>query len=367
MILLNPGPVNLHKDVKEALRNAPDMCHRSSIFENLLLETKNKILKLCNADNNKYDVIILSGSGTLGVQAMIDSFWIFHSESSVIVNGEYSCRMFYRLNYVTNENIKKIIQSKQFYLDKNSFNDIKNLQYENVFLVHHDTSTGVLNNIDKICKILKNNECRVFIDCTSSFGSEIIDFKKLDIDAISFSSNKCIESIPGCAIVVYKKELLEKGRQKLVDIDSLYSYSNLNLYKNNKIPFTPNTTSIYVLNKALELLINETINKRNIRYKKLNEYIRKEMINIGFKAVIPQKYNSSSLTSFYIPKNVDYKEYEKFMEKNDIIIYASNFKENIPLYKIAKNQFRIANMGQITENHINKFLHITKQYMGSKL
>ena len=74
-LLLNPGPTNTIKEVKDAQTTWSDVCHRTDEFLYLLNETKRKLLKRFDsqASFDDWNVTIMGGSGTIALESLISS------------------------------------------------------------------------------------------------------------------------------------------------------------------------------------------------------------------------------------------------------------------------------------------------------
>jgi aspartate aminotransferase-like enzyme len=70
MILLNPGPVNLSDRVRQALLR-PDLCHREAEFSALQQAIRAKLLAIYDLDPGRWAAVLLSGSGTAAIEAML--------------------------------------------------------------------------------------------------------------------------------------------------------------------------------------------------------------------------------------------------------------------------------------------------------
>src|SRR5687768_2581573 len=92
MILLNPGPVTLSERVRKALLK-PDLCHREPEFFDLQDSIRAKLLQVYGLDPARYAAVLLSGSGTVAVEAMIASLAPSDGELLVIENGAYGERI----------------------------------------------------------------------------------------------------------------------------------------------------------------------------------------------------------------------------------------------------------------------------------
>ena len=89
-VLLNPGPVNVSSRVQQALLRG-DLCHREEEFADLLVANRSKLLQAFAPEG--YTAVVLSGSGTLAVEAMVSSAVAEGKKLLVINNGVYGDRM----------------------------------------------------------------------------------------------------------------------------------------------------------------------------------------------------------------------------------------------------------------------------------
>jgi 2-aminoethylphosphonate-pyruvate transaminase len=323
MILLNPGPVNLCPSVREAATKL-DLCHRQEEFIDILLDVKRRLLKISN--KNSANISILHGSGALAVESAIHS--LVRGKILIIDNGYYCCRIRDSLLQLSKyQNIQVTSLSCGFGLapDMNKLSELLKQKFDWVTVVHHETSTGLLNPLTDICNIAELYDTKVFVDAVSSFGIHSTDTRS---NIICFNSNKCLESLPGAAIIIWDKFL------KCHDTNEYMKLSN---YIDDKIPYTPNTNAIIALQEALNCYDNEN---RPERYKTICKHIR-QVGSKYYKLFLNNNY-SDVLTSFSFSGNYD-------------LLYAKAKANGFILYpgKMC-GYFRVANINPIlTKSHID--------------
>ena len=90
-----------------------------------------------------------------------------------------------------------------------------------VFVVHCETTSGVLNPIAEIAKVVAAVGRRLLIDSMSAFGALPLDAREIPFDAVAASSNKCIEGVPGVGFVICRRDALEaaKGNAHSLSLD----------------------------------------------------------------------------------------------------------------------------------------------------
>ena len=89
--LLNPGPVTLTERVRAALQR-PDLCHREEEFAALQRDVRGRIERVYEGAED-YVAVMLTGSGTAAVEAMVGSLVPRDGHALVVANGVYGDRM----------------------------------------------------------------------------------------------------------------------------------------------------------------------------------------------------------------------------------------------------------------------------------
>ena len=280
-LLFTPGPVNVAQNVREAICKQ-DICHREIDFDYLLQSIENKLLALFEIKNKeKYRAVVITGSGTAANESMLSSV-VAEKNILILSNGEFGERL---------HDISKIHNKNTFLLDFNwgeelSLNKIKAfLQMQKIdviAMVHHETSSGMLNPLEKIGKLAKSHGAIFIVDCVSSAGAEVINLEKCNIAFCSSSSSKAIGSYPGLSFVVGETQEFEK--LKNLPIKSMY----LNLYKFYEfiktVSQTPNTPAVhlfYALDQALSNILNEGIQNRYANLRDKAKKLRQGMLEPG--------------------------------------------------------------------------------------
>ena len=354
-VLLNPGPVNVTDQVRKALL-LPDLCHREKEFSNLMEAIRKKLLKAFDIEK-EYTSALVSGSGTAALEMAVSSSLSPGRSMLVIQNGVYGERI---------SKICKVYQFRQRAIQLNwgeppSLENIEkelkqNPDIEVVALVHHETTTGLLNPLEEVGKLVHRYEKVFLVDCISSLAGDAIDFSSCPIDIAVGTANKCLQGFPGVSFILFK----EKELKRLRKIPERTLYFNLAAYHKAQeaggILFTPAIPAYYALDVALDELIEETVPNRIKRYAKAAHFLRTGFREIGLDFLIPENWQSNCLTSLRLPKNLSYEKLHTELKTNGFIIYAGQGN-------LSKNIFRVANMGDITQKEIERFLKTLKSIL----
>jgi 2-aminoethylphosphonate-pyruvate transaminase len=208
-ILLNPGPVSLSDGVRRAVTRV-DLCHREPEFFELQDEVIRGLVDIYQNDPAQWIAVLVGGSGTSAMEAMMVSLLPVDANVLVLENGVYGERL---------SRISSIYGIRHQAL-KASWGEVIDLQalaellasgdFTHVLAVHHETTTGRLNPVDEIASLCTESGVKLLLDAVSSFGAESIPFAQDSLQAIAATANKCLHGIPGLAMVLCRREALKQ-------------------------------------------------------------------------------------------------------------------------------------------------------------
>lgn len=170
MIIFFPGPANISERVRKAL-TLPDICHRDSEFTELLREIRYLLPKVSRTENG-YKSAIFSGSGTLAIDSSIASLGGTDETLLILANGICGERAIEvaRLCHISAEEIR---------LPWGTFPNLdlveESFKKDNIFdiyLLHHETTTGPLNPLKEISLMAKKYGKMVLVDAISSIAGD---------------------------------------------------------------------------------------------------------------------------------------------------------------------------------------------------
>ena len=153
-----------------------------------------------------------------------------------------------------------------------------------VAIVHLETTTGILNPVDEIARIVREHGCQFIVDAMSSFGGVPLDLAALQADYLVSSANKCLEGVPGFSFVLARREALEGtlGYARSVSLDLLAQWHGLE--RNGQFRFTPPTHALLAFAQALKELREEGgVAARAQRYRANRDALLAGMRRLGFR------------------------------------------------------------------------------------
>ena len=349
-ILLNPGPVTLSKRVREALLR-PDLCHREQEFIDLQNGIREKLLEVYSLSKNEWATVLLTGSGTAAVEAMLTSCIPAHGKTLIIENGVYGERM---TRITDTHHIDHIVLHQEWgeAIDLKRVED--ELQYHkeltHVAVVHHETTTGCLNNLESLAAVCKRYKVALLVDGVSSFGAEDINFQDWNIAACAATANKCLHGVPGTAIVIVNRNALEimQGTPARTVYLDLVNY--LKSQDTGGTPFTQSIQTFYALDEALdEFKDNGGQPQRRQDYTNRMKIVREGLIHLDVQPLLKQEASSCVLNAFHLPDGLTYKDLHDQLKERGFVIYAGQGG-------LVKSLFRVSCMGDITEEDMNRFI-----------
>lgn len=211
-VLLTPGPLSTSKRVRAALLK--DWCTWDNEYNSMVQEIRKNLISLANCLEDNYTSILMQGSGSFSVESVIGSTIGEDDKLLILINGAYGKRIKEMADVLKIKNTSIICREGEILNDNL-------LEYElsydkditHVAFVHCETTTGILNPVENLSKIVKKYNKTLIVDAMSSFGGINIEIEKLGIDYLISSANKCIQGVPGFGFVIAKKKSLEKNKR----------------------------------------------------------------------------------------------------------------------------------------------------------
>lgn len=357
--LLTPGPLTTSKKVKEQMLF--DRCTWDDEYKAITQKIRKQLLEIAGASEETYTSVLMQGSGSFGVESVLNSVINKGDKLLIVSNGAYGERIITMAKYIGIDYVNYHTEyDKIFEIDeiKDILNKDKSITH--IVMVHCETTTGILNPIEDIAKISKEYGKILIIDAMSSFGGIPIDVQKLSIDYLISSANKCIQGVPGFCFVIARREKLLKceGNSKSLCLDLYDQWKYMD--KDGKWRFTSPTHVVAAFSKAMDELIEEGgVLARNDRYKKNNFIVRKILKYMGFEPYIRENLQSPIITTFRFPNpEFDFNDFYNYVKKRGYVLYPGKLTET--------DTFRIGNIGEIYEEDIKKLCEIIGDYMGGK-
>lgn len=342
MILLNPGPVTLTKRVRDALAG-PDLCHREPEFATLQAKVRAGLTGVYALDEATWATVLVSGSGTAAVEAMLISLVPGDGHLVTVENGVYG----ERLTRIARAHGIPVTPVRVEWGDTVDPDEVDAALASSagptaVAMVHHETTTGRLNEIEAIGERCRARGARLLLDGVSSFAGEAIEFERWGVDACAATANKCLHGAPGMAFVVCRRGLLDApGRSVYLDLRG-----HLEAQEAHSTAFTPAVPALYSLAAALEELAEQGgWSRRHARYLEISEAVGTMLEAHGVRPWLAPGASSAVLRSYALPDGMDYATLHDELKARGFIIYAGQGE-------LSRKLFRISPMGAIGDSDL---------------
>lgn len=344
-----PGPSNVRENVRQARSIKTTNPDVDVDFVEFYKNTCDKMAKIINTKN---DVYILSGEGILGLEAACASLTEKNDRILVIDNGVFGKGF---EDFVTMYGGEAVLFSKSYKKDIDVDELERFLEKDHDFkyatIVHCDTPTGVLNDLSKICPLLKKYNILTVVDSVAAMVGEKLLVDDWQIDIVLGGSQKAISAQPGLSIVSVSedaKNAMKNRKSKIIGF-----YCNLTIwedyYEQKYFPYTMPISDIISLDRALENILEEGTENTIKRHERIAKATREALKEYGGELFLNSGY-SNTVIALVIPENIGALNLTKYIrEKYNTIIGTS-------LGEYEDQLLRIGHMGENAK--LDKIIYI---------
>lgn len=358
--LLTPGPLTTTSSVKAEMLF--DRCTWDDEYKGITQKIRSQLLEIAAVSPNAYTAVLLQGSGSFGVEAVLTTCIGKADKCLIITNGAYGERIaemaeYLRLNHV----IHRVPYGRVPHTG-----DIRNIlasdaDITHIALVHCETTTGILNPLEGIAELAREYRKIFIVDAMSSFGGIEIKVQELGIDYLISSANKCIQGVPGFCFVVAKLEKLLQcqGNSRSLCLDLYDQWQHMD--KDGKWRYTSPTHVVAAFSKALDELAAEGgVSARNKRYTENNRLLRGKLQELGIVPYIQDEFQSPIITTFLFPaEDFNFNNFYHYVKDRGFVLYPGKLTDT--------DTFRIGNIGEIYEKDILQLCAIIAEYVGAEV
>lgn len=357
-LLFTPGPLTTSRSVKGAMLR--DLGSRDGSFIECVRDVRRRLLGLGGVTTEDgYEAVLMQGSGTFGLEAAVSSTVPRGGKLLVIVNGAYGERVVKMARQMG-------VETAVLRFDENRRPEAESVDrilaaddaLTNVSIVHCETTTGIVNPVEEIGRIVKRHRRLCMVDAMSSFGAIPIDLRDSNIDVLVTSANKCLEGVPGFSIILARRDTLlaTEGSARSLSLDLQAQWRGLE--RNGQFRFTPPTHAILALAQALDELEQEGgVAGRAERYRRNHDTLMAGMTRLGFKTYLQPEDLSCIITSFLYPTDPRF-SFEIFYERltdRGFVIYPGKVTQ--------ADCFRIGTIGRISAADVQNLLESIEAVM----
>jgi aspartate aminotransferase-like enzyme len=335
--LLTPGPTAVPPEVLAALAE-PVIHHRSPDFRTLFERVRGRLQEVFRTEN---DILLLTASGTGAFESALVNL-LSPGERVLAVSagnfGErwaklaaaYGCDV-EMLTYPWGETPQPDDLARR--LDET--------EARIVTLVHSETSTGVVADVESLVTQCQEAGAIAVVDAISSLGAVPLETDAWGIDVVVTGSQKALMTPPGLAFVSVSERAWAKAEQASLPRFYWDWQRFRRSLATNDTPFTPATSIVVALDRALELLLTEGLEQAFARHRALGRACRAGVKAMGLELYSPDDDSAAVLTAALTPEGVDAVELRLALRDRYGITIAGGHGD------IADRLFRIGHIGYV--------------------
>jgi aspartate aminotransferase-like enzyme len=331
-----PGPVTVRREVRRAFEQAPES-HRADAFVKDFQAAKQILCELVQARN----VELLLGSGTLANDVVAGQLSLEAKPGLVLANGEFGERLVdharrWGLAFETVD--APWGQPLDLAAVRNGLERARAPGW--VWCTHCETSTGVLNDVERLKMLCAEFGANLCLDCISSIGTVPVDLAGVWL--ASCASGKGLRAYPGLSMVFYHHEVVPSPQ-------SLPRYLDLGYYGAQQgVPFTFSSNLLHALHAAIKRV---RWDERFAGLVELSAWLRTRLCELGFELVGSGASTSPAVVTIALPRGVNSVGIGGLVQESGYLVsYNSG-------YLRARNWIQICLMGECTKEKVISLLN----------
>lgn len=249
MINFTVGPVQSSDKVR-LIGSEQVPYFRTPEFSKVMLENEKLIKKFAHADESS-KVVFITGSGTASMEATIINT-LAKDDKVLVVNGGSFGHRFVELCDLHEIPYTEISLDYGQALSKEQLYAFDGKDYTGFVVNIHETSTGVLYDLDMISEFCKKNNLFLIVDAISSFLADPINMSESKIDVMITGSQKALACPPGVSVIVLSENAVDRVKNndtKCMYLDLKNALSNA---ERGQTPFTPAVGILLQINARLK-------------------------------------------------------------------------------------------------------------------
>ena len=349
--LFGPGPTQVHPRVYEAMAQ-PIVGQLDPYFFQISTENERMLRNVFGTKNPL--TFMVSGTGSAGMETAITNFVDADTKVAVLANG-YFCDRMTEMAKRQGANVARLEKPwGEFFSADEAADFIRREKPQVVMYVMAETSTGVFQQGEVICKTAHEVGAIVIADCVTSLGAMPVEVDRTAIDVAYSCTQKGLSCPPGLSPITVSPraaDLLKKRTTPLrtwyFDIGLIADY----LLESHRYHHTASATLFYALHEGLTLIEEEGLSERCQRHHDMHREFVKQINAMGMEMLVPEGHRIWNLNTVRVPAGVDDAKLRNTLLNDHGIEISGGFGQ------LAGQIFRIGIMGPLaTPEHVSDFL-----------
>ncbi len=317
LLIMIPGPTGLPPEVREALAR-PQIGHRTPAFAEIIADCTAGLQYVFRTAN---DILILTSSGTGGMEAAITSFLSPGDPVLAVSVGNFGERL---------GTIAETFGAQVAWI-RSEWGEPANVEavaaalsgggYKALLFTQNETSTSITNPVQELAALAQGAGALTIVDAVSGMGGVPVLTDEWGLDVVVAGSQKTLMLPPGLAFVSVSERAWRANETATMPrfyFDLRKAKASL---EKGQTPYTPNTSLFVALQASLSLIRAEGIENVWRRHAECAQRIRDGVAALGLRPFGDRRYASNVVTAFYPPEGVDPKAIiQHISDRHNILI-----------------------------------------------
>ncbi len=299
-----PGPTPVPPEVLAASAE-PVIHHRGPDFRQLMLRVLARLQEVCRTQN---DVLLFTGSGSAAFESAIVNLLSPGERVLVVTAGAFGDR-WSSLAAAYGADVQEL---RYAWGETPQPEDLRTRLEETgadvVVVVHSETSTGVVADIQALSRVAREAGALVVVDAVSSLGAVPVEVDAWGLDVLVAGSQKALMTPPGLSLTTVSTHAWERSKRSTMPRFYLDWEKMQAALATGSTPFTPAVTLVAALDVALGLLLEEGLDAAFARHAALGRACREGAKAMGLELYSPDEERSAVVTAILTPDGVDAKD-----------------------------------------------------------
>jgi 2-aminoethylphosphonate-pyruvate transaminase len=351
MLLLIPGPVTTRPEVREALRY--DFAPWDNDFRPLYAGIRERVLRIAHGVPGEHATLPLQGCGHFITEAAIRTFVPLGHKLLIPATGAYADRMIRLAREAGRVPVPlPLVETAAADPADVAAALAAHPEISHVGLVYSETGSGIVHDVVRIGAVVRRLGRRMIVDAVSAFGALPLDLSaQPEIDAVGFTSNKCLEGVPGMAFAVARIDRVEacagNAGSWSFDLSSIYAHAVHSGW--GSFRFTPPAQVLNAFNVALDLFDAEGGQPARLARYTANMHVVYDGVRaLGLTPCLPAHLQGPIIVNVHAPADPawDLQRFVDALKARGVLI--SNF------YSTQQPSFRVGCIGAITPDDMER-------------
>jgi 2-aminoethylphosphonate-pyruvate transaminase len=336
MLLLIPGPVSTRPEVRQALTR--DIAPWDKDFRHFLTRLRSRVLRLAGGVEGEHATLPLQGCGHFIAEAAVRTFLPPGGRILIPATGAYADRMIRLAREASRVPVPLpmgLTEATEPQAVARALEADPSLTH--VGMVYSETGSGIIHDVQAVGAVVRAAGRRMIIDAVSAFGALPLDLSQQpEVDAAIFTTNKCLEALPGIAFAVARIDRLLEGVGNAgswsFDLSNIYDHALRNGW--GSFRFTP-PAQILALDVALDYHDAEGQPARLARYTANMRVLYDGLRGLGLTPWLPPSRQGPVIVNVHAPADPAW-NLQAFVDALKLrkILISNFFNTPLPTFRV---------------------------------